>query len=104
MDANWNDKAARRVIQERARKRLKLVGEYVEGAVKLRTPVGKIAGGNLRGSITHKVVKWDTVRIGTGVEYAPYVELGTRYMAPRAYLRGGLRSSYREIKIILGAK
>ena len=27
------------------------------------------------------------VTIGTNVEYAPYVEFGTRYMAPQPYLR-----------------
>ena len=34
--------------------------------------------GNLRGSITHKVKKGEKAAyIGTNVEYAPYVELGT---------------------------
>lgn len=32
--------------------------------------------GNLRNSITHKV-SGDSVYIGTNVEYAPYIELGT---------------------------
>ena len=37
--------------------------------------------GNLRGSITHEVdTAGNAVYIGTNVEYAPYVEFGTRHM------------------------
>ena len=31
----------------------------------------------MKGSITHRVVNNDTLEVGSNVEYAPYVELGT---------------------------
>ena len=44
--------------------------------------------GNLRNSITHKVLPDEkAVIIGTNVEYAPYVELGTKNMAAQPFLR-----------------
>jgi hypothetical protein len=49
--------------------------------------------GRLRSSITHEVgidAGGLVGRVGTDVDYAPYVELGTRRLAPRAFLRGGL--------------
>lgn len=49
--------------------------------------------GRLRSSITHEagVDAGGLVgRVGTDVNYAPYVELGTRRLAPRAFLRGAL--------------
>lgn len=59
---------------EAARKRaLERCGMQAEGYAKDLTPVDT---GNLRNSITHKVVD-DTVYIGTNNEYATYVELGT---------------------------
>lgn len=42
--------------------------------------------GTLQNSITH-VTDDDSVYIGTDLEYAPYVELGTIRMSPRPYLR-----------------
>lgn len=42
--------------------------------------------GRLKNSITH-VVSGDAVYIGTNVEYAPYVELGTSRMKPRPFLK-----------------
>ena len=52
---------------------LERCGMQAEGYAKDLTPVDT---GNLRNSITHKVVD-DTVYIGTNNEYATYVELGT---------------------------
>lgn len=44
--------------------------------------------GNLRGSITHEVDAGDNaVYIGTNVEYAPYVELGTSRQKAQPFLR-----------------
>lgn len=45
--------------------------------------------GHLARSITHDV-KGNTGVVGTNVEYAPHVELGTVKMAARPYLRTGL--------------
>lgn len=63
---------------------LEIIGLKAEGYAKRLCPVGTVEstgikgyrGGTLRNSITHAVDK-DTVSIGSNVEYAPYVELGT---------------------------
>ena len=52
---------------------LERCGMKAEGYAKDLAPVDT---GNLRNSITHEV-DGNTVYIGTAVEYAPYVELGT---------------------------
>ena len=63
---------------------LERCGEQAEGYAKDLTPVDT---GNLRNSITHQVDDGEsTVYIGTNVEYAPYVELGTgRYRRRTAH-------------------
>lgn len=62
---------------------LESVGLAAEGYAKLNCPVDT---GNLRNSITHEVSGND-VYIGTNVEYAPYVELGTKRMKARGFLK-----------------
>lgn len=47
-----------------------------EYAKKLAPSPGKTGQGNLRNSITHTVIE-DEAYIGTVVDYAPYVEMGT---------------------------
>ena len=70
---------------ERAKARtLEMIGLKAEGYAKKLCPVGTVEstgikgyrGGTLRDSITH-TVDGDTVAVGSNVEYAPYVELGT---------------------------
>lgn len=77
---------------------LEKIGLLAEGYAQLKCPVDT---GNLRGSITHEVSAGENaVYIGTNVEYAPYVELGTRYQAAQPYLRPAAQehgSQYREI-------
>jgi len=55
-------------------------------AVKEITNMKAVDTGRLRGSISHAVDDHD-VYIGTNVEYAPYVELGTYRMAARPFLK-----------------
>lgn len=38
--------------------------------------------------------------VGTGVEYAPYQEYGTRHMAPNPFLRPSVRETIREMERI----
>lgn len=61
-------------------------------------PGGKpgVRTGRLRASITWRPGEDDAspyVDVGTNVEYAPYVELGTRRMAARPYLRPALEAA-----------
>lgn len=62
----------------------------VERSAKRLCPVDT---GRLRSSITHELGHQGTVlvgRVGTNVEYAPYVELGTRRMRAQPFLRPAL--------------
>ena len=60
-------------------------GLAAEGYAKRACPVDT---GNLRNSITHAVESGeDAVYVGTNVEYAPYVEMGTRLTAAQPFLR-----------------
>ena len=70
---------------ERAKARtLEMIGLKAEGYAKRLCPVGTVEstgkkgyrGGTLRNSITH-AVDGDVLSVGSNVEYAPYVELGT---------------------------
>jgi len=79
-------------------------GIAIEGDAVVRTPVDT---GRLRGSITYATKKersrangsatakdtvstpsqkW-TLHVGSNVEYAPYIEYGTKYMQKRPFLR-----------------
>lgn len=71
------NKALARALEE--------IGLAAEGYAKRLCPVDT---GRLRNSITH-VTRYGAkaVYIGTNVEYAAYVELGTRMQKPQPYLR-----------------
>lgn len=71
-------------VREYRDEKLEEIGQRAEDYAQRLTPVGTpestgiagYRGGTLRKSITHKVVD-DTVYVGSNVNYAPYVELGT---------------------------
>lgn len=72
-------------IDQALAKALEEVGLVAEGYAKKACPVDT---GRLRNSITHQVRPSEkSVYIGTNVEYAPYVELGTSRMEPQPFLR-----------------
>lgn len=72
-------------IDQALAKALEEVGLVAEGYAKKACPVDT---GRLRNSITHQVRPSEkSVYIGTNVEYAPYVELGTSRMDPQPFLR-----------------
>lgn len=110
---------------------LEIIGMKVERYAKALCPVGTsestgkkgYRGGTLRNSITHRVEE-DEVHIGSNVEYAPYVELGTGpyftpppeweqfkgvrgsgighgYVHPRPYLRPAVEDHLQEFKTII---
>lgn len=85
-------------IQRAIDRALEEIGLAAEGYAKRACPVDT---GNLRNSITHAVEgSEDAVYVGTNVEYAPYVEMGTRRTAAQPFLRPAATehgSTYREI-------
>ena len=84
-------------LQKKKDTALEICGGVAESYAKQRCPVDT---GNLRNSITHQQEDQNTELIGTNVEYAPYVELGTVKMRARPYLRpavDGHKAEYRAI-------
>lgn len=71
---------------------LEKCGLVAEGYAKRLAPVDT---GNLRNSITH-TTDGDTEYIGTNVEYAPYVELGTTRTRAQPYLRPAVQNHISE--------
>lgn len=65
------------------RNALQKIALLVEGSAKRNAPVRT---GTLRRSITSRVTSATTARVGTSLEYAPFVHEGTRYMAARPFL------------------
>jgi phage gpG-like protein len=58
--------------------------------------------GRLRASVTHEVDE-NTGRVGTNVKYGRWLELGTRNMAPRPWLKRSLDEMRAMVKAILTA-
>lgn len=56
--------------------------------------------GRLKNSISHASDN-NSAYIGTNVEYAPYVELGARGMAPRPFLRNAIANYVSDYKRII---
>ena len=79
---------------------LEIIGGKAESYAKKLCPVDT---GNLRNSITHQQMDENTEVIGTNVEYAPYVELGTSKMAAKPFLRPAAEGHSSEYKAIVMA-
>lgn len=85
--------------KERCLERLGIAGERF--AKQEITDMGAVDTGRLRNSISH-ASDGKAAYIGTNVEYAPYVELGTsRGMKPRPYLKQAVRNHVDEYKQIV---
>lgn len=76
---------------------LEIIGGQAETYAKLLCPVDT---GRLRNSITHTADD-KFAYIGTNVEYAPYVELGTRFQQAQPYLRPAAQEHQDEYKRII---
>lgn len=76
---------------------LEKVGLTAERYAKLACPVDT---GRLRGSISHTHDK-NTAYIGTNVEYAPYVEMGTVNTKAQPYLKPAITDHIQEYKNII---
>ena len=80
-------------------KALTMIGQQAEGYAKLMCPVDT---GRLRNSITNAIdTEENAVYIGTNVEYAPYVELGTSRRSPHPYLKPAASEHGDEYRAIL---
>lgn len=95
-DRKVNAPAAFRRVQDRF---LPKAGQMVEGSAKLRVPVDT---GRLRASITNRI-DGDRAIIGTNVEYAPYVEYGTRRSRAQPYLRAAIDENRRNLRRLFQA-
>lgn len=94
-----NTEEASRGIQRAIDRALEEIGLAAEGYAKRACPVDT---GNLRNSITHAVESGEkAVYIGTNVEYAPYVELGTSKMQAQPFLRPAATEHGNQYKQVL---
>ena len=72
-------------LEKKKEQILTMIGLKAASNAQELAPVGKeestgikgYRGGTLRNSITYRVIDGNTVEVGSNVEYAPYVELGT---------------------------
>lgn len=86
MPVHFEDNSAKFLSELGLKKRkiLEIIGLEAEDLAKELCPVGTVEstgqkgyrGGTLKNSIAHRV-NGDTLEVGSNVEYAPYVELGT---------------------------
>lgn len=94
---NSNADLFRNALPEQIAQALEAIGLTAEAHAKELCPVDT---GRLRNSISH--ARDDTAAyIGTNVEYAAYVELGTSKMKPRPYLRPAAANYADEYKQIV---
>ena len=104
-----NVKQALEELQQKKNRTLEILGGKAESYAKKNAPVGTpestgipgYHGGTLRNSITHQQFDNDTEIIGSNVEYAPFVELGTYKMAARPFLRRAIAEHTAEYKAII---
>lgn len=83
-------------LPEQIEQALTAIGLTAETHAKEECPVDT---GRLRNSITHEVQMNDkSVLIGSNVEYAAFVELGTSRMAAQPYLRPAVENHSSEYK------
>ena len=78
--------------------KLSQAGDVIVDKAQANCPV---KSGDLRSSI-HKVVdhKDNTVSVGSELEYAKFIELGTRKSPPKSFLRKGLMQATSKIRAI----
>lgn len=108
VDAQSNVEVFKAALPEQIAQALEAIGLDAEGHAKEEitkvvydTPErGYIRTGRLRNSISHARDD-ESAYIGTNVEYAPYVELGTSKMEPRPFLRPAATNYTEEYKTLV---
>ena len=101
MDINFTDnsKEISEDIKAALLRGLETCGLVAEGYAKKLAPVDT---GNLRNSITHDVDDEEPAAyIGTNVEYAPYVCLGTIHMKAQPFLKPAVADHANEYRKII---
>ena len=94
-----NSKEIIEAMQQAAVRALEKCGLTAEGYAKKLAPVDT---GNLRNSITHDVDDGEPAAyIGTNVEYAPYVCLGTIHMKAQPFLKPAVAANAIEYRKII---
>lgn len=94
-----NSKQTISAMDKAVAKGLEMCGLVGEGYAKLKCPVDT---GRLRNSISHAYSKaTKKAYIGTNVNYAPYVELGTRKQKAQPYLKPAAADHTEEYKSIM---
>lgn len=77
-------------LDDAVNRALEAIGAQVENYAKMLCPVDT---GNLRNSITHTLApKEKAVYVGSAVEYAAYVELGTSRTRAQPYLEPAVKN------------
>lgn len=99
MEIKSHKKEIQEAFDNQIEKALTIIGLTAERYAVEACPVRT---GNLREKITHKPVNTENaVYIGTNVEYAPYVELGTSRQKPQPFLRPAASDHADEYRDIL---
>ena len=94
-----NSKEVSEYIKAALLRGLETCGLVAEGYAKKLSPVDT---GNLRNSITHDVDDGEPAAyIGTNVEYAPYVCLGTIHMKAQPFLKPAVADHANEYRKII---
>lgn len=125
---NWNDEAFKSKVRRTMERRIVACAIVVEDHAKRLLSVEGTGGtnggkrvygsnpskpgepphkqkGDLRASVTHERVGTELKsRVGTGLKYGRWLELGTANMAARPWLRRALLDQARRIRRILTAK
>ena len=99
VDIKSNVDLFKNALPEQKARALETIGLTAEGYAKLACPVDT---GRLRNSISHARDD-EAAYIGTNVEYAPYVELGTSRMKPRPFLTPAAQDHAEEYRDIIEA-
>jgi len=98
VDFKWHPEQFLNELNSTLQQKLDLTGKVVEQKAKENCPVDT---GKLRNSIKSELDKADlTVSVGSDLEYAKFVEYGTRYQPAQSFLRKGMIQAVSRIKAI----
>lgn len=117
MPVTWNGPEFERLVRAQVAENLEAAAIHLKGRMKTSLRIGNKFGnrpsrpgepprrrtGRLSGSIAHEVNKGELVaRVGTNVLYAKFLELGTRRMSARPFIRPALQRERFALGRILG--